>query len=279
MASLRKRGRTYYVVFSRRTPAGALQQKAFTLGTTRKNTAEALKHDYQERYARGEIDPFGAWSPRQEAEARRREEPTGTTLEAMAERFLASRSHVRVVTRAEYRRLLDRLLEQIGRTMPVALIDEADIRQFCFRPNLSPASQTTYLRFCKMFFSWLAEEEHTDKNVCRGIRYPKRAETVSEKILTEPQLDVLFRAFKREQRLKVRAGQGRPSRGLHVWLRPLVALLFYSGLRRKEALALRWEQIDLEAGYLHVTETKTGRERVVPIRTALRIRCSVCLPI
>ena len=199
MARRRKRNGVYYLVFARR-ENGKLQQKAFSLGTKRKASAERLKVNYGERYALGEIDPFNGWTPKQELEKERRSSSQGTTLEEMGTRFLESRSHVRERTRQGYQQLLDNLIEAMGRTMPVRLIDEQDIRALCFKPNLSPASQTTYLRFCKMFFKWLHDAGHIEKNPCERIKYPKQNRTTSDKISNEAQLHQAFDLLRRTPR-------------------------------------------------------------------------------
>ncbi|MCI0351458.1 MAG: tyrosine-type recombinase/integrase, partial [Acidobacteriales bacterium] len=52
---------------------------------------------------------------------------------------------------------------------------------------------------------------------------------------------------------------------LHRRNRALLAVLFYAGLRRSEAAALQWRDIDLEAGVIHVRHGKGDKERTVPI--------------
>lgn len=47
--------------------------------------------------------------------------------------------------------------------------------------------------------------------------------------------------------------------------RALVSLLFYTGLRRAEAAALRWQEIDFEHGTIHVAAGKGDKEREVTI--------------
>jgi integrase len=73
---------------------------------------------------------------------------------------------------------------------------------------------------------------------------------------------------------------------------PLFALLVNSGLRRGEALALHWSDIDFGAkllrvrstlarvdGELVVTETKTAKSRrVIPLSPRLRRSCATCAP-
>jgi len=51
------------------------------------------------------------------------------------------------------------------------------------------------------------------------------------------------------------------------YLRPLVAMLYYTGARRGEALLVEWEQVDLERREitLHDSQTKTSEPRVLPL--------------
>lgn len=67
---------------------------------------------------------------------------------------------------------------------------------------------------------------------------------------------------------KIGAEQNRPD------LHPLFALLAYTGLRRGEALGLRWSDVDLERRMITVRrsyggQTKSSKHRTVPLPTAL----------
>lgn len=46
----------------------------------------------------------------------------------------------------------------------------------------------------------------------------------------------------------------------------MIAVAFRHGLRVSELVALRWDQVDLAAGTLHVRRLKNGRESTHPIR-------------
>lgn len=51
----------------------------------------------------------------------------------------------------------------------------------------------------------------------------------------------------------------------HIRNRALLAVLFYAGLRRSEAAALEWRDIDLENGIITVRHGKGDKQREVPI--------------
>lgn len=225
MASLRERNGRYHIVFTRRVD-GELEQKVKALQTDSKRQAERLKFKLEERAACREFDPFGPWDLRDVLDGLRRRSRAGMSLDEVGERFLESRAHVTRVTRQNYERRLERLKRSIGATMPVRLIEDADIRRFCFQSHLSRASQRTYLRFCKMLFGWMADERYVDESPAGSIRYPRKKDKISGKTISESQLSELFDAHKSKQRAKVQKGQRR---GLHVWFRPLAALAFYTG--------------------------------------------------
>jgi integrase len=48
-------------------------------------------------------------------------------------------------------------------------------------------------------------------------------------------------------------------------LRPLVATLYFTGVRLGEALAIEWDQIDLEAREIRLHETKNDEPRTIPL--------------
>jgi integrase len=54
------------------------------------------------------------------------------------------------------------------------------------------------------------------------------------------------------------------------WLRPILELAVSTGMRLKELVALRWDDVDQSAGFLYVaSDTKTG-SRPVPLTEAAR---------
>lgn len=48
-------------------------------------------------------------------------------------------------------------------------------------------------------------------------------------------------------------------------LRSIVLLALHTGMRRGEIISLRWDEVDFTRRLIHVTQTKTGRNRMVPM--------------
>ena len=53
-------------------------------------------------------------------------------------------------------------------------------------------------------------------------------------------------------------------------LRPLILMAINTGMRRGELLSLAWRNVDFQRSVIHVTNTKTGRDRDVPMNSEVR---------
>lgn len=84
-------------------------------------------------------------------------------------------------------------------------------------------------------------------------RRPKNADVRSREYLTASEVDDLMRAA------------GSIGRHRHRD-RTLILIGYRHGLRVSELVALRWDQVDLKAGRLHVTRLKNGSSSVHPLR-------------
>jgi type 1 fimbriae regulatory protein FimE len=84
-------------------------------------------------------------------------------------------------------------------------------------------------------------------------RKPKNAEVRTREYLTPEEVDILRSAAK---------GIGRHGHRDAT----LILLAYRHGLRVSELVSLRWDQIDLKAGVLHVVRRKNGRPSTHPLR-------------
>lgn len=281
MAGLKKRGDVYYIRFSR-TRNGKTKRKTLSLGTTLKREAEKLRIQFEDMYQRGEIDPFNGWTPQKEAE-KKREKLKGkyVPLHKAADQFIEQRSQANATTKKNYRKHLDMLIDQLGHTMPVTDIYESDIREFCFRPDLAPATQASYLRHLKVFFNWLHKRDITKENIVENIKPPRVPQKISQKTITREQLDKVFEAFDKfyEKQEKIRYVTKPHQKRL--WFKPLINTAYYCGLRPKETVNLTWQDVvfsesdDPESfGHVRIVNTntnttKSAKERQIPIREPL----------
>lgn len=283
MASLKKRGDVYYIRFAL-TKNGKTKRKVFSLKTTYKREAEKLRIQYEDKFERGEIDPFNGWTPAKEAEKKRQKlHGKYVPLHKAADQFIEQRSQANATTKKNYRRHLNMLINQLGRTMPVTEILESDIRDFCFRSDLAPATQASYLRHLKVFFSWLEERQILKTDITKNLKPPRVPEKFHQKTISREQLDSIFDAFDKFYKEQKEKGNVTKPHQMRDWFKPMILTIYYCGLRAKESVNLTWDDIDLKGnpndpddeGKVYITNrndntTKSGKERTIPIRKPLK---------
>lgn len=216
-----------------------------------------------------------AWREDTRVAVRRRElrAPTGETLKQAADAFLgAAKSGVaRPRSGGEYRpatlrsferQLRLRVLPQLG-ARKLSSIDRVTLQDFVAQmlaDGLSPALIEATCTPLRAIFARAVERQQLAMNPCLGLRLPSERKR-RERIAPPEECRKLIEALRASDRA--------------LW-----ATLLYAGLRRGEAMALRIEDVDLAAGVIHVRaswdqyagrgETKSGRDRRVPITAELR---------
>ena len=282
MASLKKRGSVYYIRFAR-TENGKTKRKTFSLGTTIKREAEKLRLDFEDKFERGEIDPFNGWTPKMAAEKKRKSlKGKHMSLEDASEQFVKQRSQANQQTKDNYAKHLSMLMEQVGRTMPVTQIIESDIREFCFKDDLAAATQKSYLTHLSVFFRWLHEKKILKKDLTKNIKAPKVPQKITQKTVSRKELDQIFEAFDAFYKKQEKVGAVTKPHQKRLWFKPMIETIYYCGLRAKEAVNLTWKEVvfknpkkeDDEYGVIIITNTeknttKSGMERMIPIRKPL----------
>jgi integrase/recombinase XerC len=128
------------------------------------------------------------------------------------------------------------------------------------RPAVSSQARTTAA--LKLFFRFLVDEERIDRDPALPLRTPKNCEALPD-VLTMRELERLLAQPGRVD-IWERHFPGKPERD-----RLLLALMAYAGLRRSELLGLEWDDVDLSRRLLRVRRAKGGRQRTIPIHTAL----------
>jgi type 1 fimbriae regulatory protein FimB/type 1 fimbriae regulatory protein FimE len=91
--------------------------------------------------------------------------------------------------------------------------------------------------------------------ICKFIK-PRRTKTNKQlrdrEYLTEQEIDSLIKAIRKHSRNSLRD-------------ETIVTTMFRHGLRVREVINLKWEQIDFKEGLLHVARIKNGKDSVHPI--------------
>jgi integrase len=117
----------------------------------------------------------------------------------------------------------------------------------------SPASVNLELAVLSRIYSFAMELEQAASNPCRKVR-KLRVDNQRSRYLSADEETGLMGQLK-----------GR-RKHLHV----LVTLALGTGMRRGELLSLAWRQVDFLRGIIHVVNTKTARDRIIPLSQRVR---------
>lgn len=117
--------------------------------------------------------------------------------------------------------------------------------------GLAQSSIASKVRSVKAWGKWLANEEYTQRDAFVRVKQP-RGEDKAKETLTPEEVSTLLTACNR-----------KTVTGLRDFA--IMLLLYSTGLRASELLALRQQDIDEEKGLLIVHRGKGGKFRVVPL--------------
>jgi integrase len=120
-----------------------------------------------------------------------------------------------------------------------------------------------------LLLNWAEDAGLLEDNPLDDVKKPRGGKTEPE-YLSPKQIEKLLQAIDTHAEMREGTGGTPADDG---WLKTLIRLCLCTGLRRGEALALRWKDVDLEKGMLVVRHreqddapTKSGNERRVPLR-------------
>ena len=179
------------------------------------------------------------------------------TLAAGTQAFL---DHLRVERRASphtvaaYRRDLTRFRAEVG-DMVAGDVQPHHVRAFASRlhaSGLSAASIARHLSSTRGLFAFLIRRRELAANPASGVRAPKGGKRLPKALDTDQAAQLFTGAAKSDLELRDRA---------------MVELLYGSGLRLAELVAINVRDLDLGGGFVTVTG-KGDKTRVVPVGKA-----------
>lgn len=178
------------------------------------------------------------------------------TVAELAERFL--KEHVAVYcrpgTEKMYASALRRFILPAYGHLPVGVVERDHVADLHYHMRDKPYQANRVLDIASKMFN-LAEVwrwRRGGSNPCRLVR--KYAQHKRERFLSESEF----------RRLGSTLTEMEAKRSLPIHAAAAIRLLMLTGCRKNEIVALRWQQVDLEAGELRLVDTKTG-PRLVPL--------------
>ncbi len=187
----------------------------------------------------------------------------GPTVADLAERYLEEHAAVRLKPRTQrrVRGMLDNhILPALGR-LPLEAVERRDIVEFHRKLSDRPVTANKCVKLLSHMYrlgaGWgLAPEGF---NPCRSVeKYPERTR---ERFLTDAEFARLGRVL----------DEAVDSGSLPLAAATAIRLLMLTGCRKSEILTLRWTEVDLDAGELHLRDSKTGPRAVQLPPTAVRL--------
>ena len=182
-------------------------------------------------------------------------------------RSLSDERHLASVSISNYARSLGRLLVLLGEARLDAL-DTHQVRRFVARLHsggLSPRALANLLSAWRGLFRWLVRHKGYGSNPCEGVRAAKAPRSLPKALSVEAAQHLLDARPQRPD--------GSPHDATPELLRDhaMFELLYSSGLRRAELLALDWGdgRLDLREGLVTVTG-KGHKTRTVPVGARAR---------
>ena len=183
----------------------------------------------------------------------RKRKVEATTIKAFTPKFLELKRHLRTVKK--YRQQLDQYIIPIFGNKPIEAISGPDcLAYYNKRLDTDSAISTVNgeLACLKSLFSEAMRAGLIKVNPVKGIKFLNPNNT-RDRILSNEETARLFVAA---------AGTGD-------FVRPLFHMLFHTGMRLGEALALEWADIEFEHQRIVVRQSKSGEGRKIPLRPAL----------
>lgn len=195
-------------------------------------------------------------------------------LHDLADRYMAEHVDIKCRSRKLYVVYLAKIKEHFG-NVPVVTLTKADCmtfkaamltsarqrhfakapaqtEKFGELPPFSPGTANRYLAALKGMMRWAESMNLIPMNPAASVRLER--ETARR----------YYYVDSREKALLVAAA--KESRSSNIL--PALTLALYTGMRIGEILAMTWDRVDLENGYITLEITKGGRMRHVPISAA-----------
>ncbi len=291
MASLKKRGKYYYIKFFK-TEDGERRENVKSLGIKYKKEAEKALDTLEELEGQGAIDPYHKdFDPKhvlKELNSSDKKLNINTVRQA-ADYFYQRKSHLSNATiRNPKNRTLDnsgayeRAIEHFITKNDIAGLSPLMVRQqhfdnVIFKPGIKPATRHFYFKQLRVWWNKLIDWGIVDRNFFPDIKkdLPKKRSNTKSKMMSEQELQKLFTTFDKELERKKERQEYDESQVQH-WFKPLISIYFYCGLRKHEAAYksdidysglqgqnLYFENDRLEMIYL--STTKGPNERAIPV--------------
>lgn len=117
---------------------------------------------------------------------------------------------------------------------------------------LSVRSQHGRIIPIRAFFSWLVRTNQLLSNPASDLELPRLDHRLPRAVLSQREVELILSSIDTQTALGLRD-------------RAILEVLYSTGMRRMEIIALRWDDFDIERGTIFIREGKGKKDRMVPI--------------
>ena len=226
-----------------------------TIGTHGVLTADQARSEAQalsRQIARGE-DPLAT------RDMKRNEKTAG----ALIDQFLQEHVDIKLKdrSRAEYRRMIDKLLPSAFLRKPITEITRPDISRLQQSLAATPYQANRLLAVLRKFFNWCEKNGYRPDHSNPAYLVDKFTEKRRERFLSELELANLGEALASAEA----ANRHSP------YVIAAIRLLALTGARLNEILSLEWSWVDFNARCLRLPDSKTGAKTIYLNPPALQV--------
>ena len=149
-----------------------------------------------------------------------------------------------------------------GKLVYLNEITTENLREYLYYKRQNGWTPETFLnqhKGMKLFFKWCVNRGCLDDNPIEAIERPKLSKKLPKRIKKQEALRVIEYSFNMKTSYRFERYRNRA----------VFAMMIYSGLRANEVLSLKFADIDMENRVINVNNGKGGKDRVVPMASAL----------
>ncbi|MFB6230430.1 MAG: tyrosine-type recombinase/integrase [Salinibacter sp.] len=230
------------------------QRARFSLKTKDKREALRKLAELEEAHESGAFDPF------EDDPFDYDDSNEDLTLSRAFEKYAEEkkREGMKGSSLRSYRCTWEALMEQVGEGARLDDMTVGQINDVIHDPSVAKSTRHKRYRHAKAILNHLG-----CTSVLDAVTEPQREDSLPTPVRKDD-LSALTTALKEDYRAKRRDNRVQP--GQMIWAIPVFRFVFYTGLRASEVAALRWEDIDTDAGVIRLRRQKNGTQNAtVPL--------------
>ncbi len=183
----------------------------------------------------------------------------------LAERFAQYSSYIKgfaPTTIVRYKKVI-KLYVVHANIQNIGEVTEENAREYFFwgrtERKWSANCFITYHKTLVVFFRWCVEQKFMDKNPMDSIELPKLNKKIPPKLTKQDAMRLLEISYNYPYKYRFQRYRNHA----------IFSTFLFTGLRRKELLNLKYQDVDLPNLSLFVNQGKGGKDRIIPVSFTL----------